>query len=70
MADLHDFLNRANEMEQRAAELRATHGLRTPDAIQLATAMDAGAAALLTNDTRLRTVAGLEVLILAELRGA
>jgi predicted nucleic acid-binding protein len=54
---------------ERAAELRATHGLRTPDAIQLATAMEAGAAAFLTNDTRLRTVAGLEVLILAELRG-
>ena len=55
---------------ERAAELRATHGLRTPDAIQLATAMDAGAVAFLTNDTRLRMVAGLEVLILTELRGA
>ena len=33
-----------------AAELRARYNLRTPDAIQLATAVASGAEAFLTND--------------------
>jgi len=36
-----------------AAQLRSRYGLRTPDAIQLATAISAGASSFLTNDTRL-----------------
>lgn len=37
----------------RAAELRAKHGLRTPDAIHLAVAQLSGCAQLWTNDNRL-----------------
>ena len=47
---------------QRAAELRAMHGLKTPDAIQLAIAIDYNAAVFLTNDRDFRNVDEIEVL--------
>jgi predicted nucleic acid-binding protein len=34
----------------RAARIRADHGLRTPDAIHAATALNSGAAGMVTND--------------------
>ena len=46
------------------AELRAGHGLRTPDALQIAACLGHGAAAFLTNDRRVRRVKELEVLVL------
>jgi predicted nucleic acid-binding protein len=42
--------------------------LRTPDAIQMATAIFEGASFFVTNDARLPSLPGLEVLILEELR--
>ncbi|WP_082674133.1 type II toxin-antitoxin system VapC family toxin [Thiohalocapsa sp. ML1] len=42
----------------RAAELRASHGLKTPDALHLATALHHGCDAFWTNDTRLNMAAG------------
>jgi len=53
-----------------AAELRAKYGLRTPDALQLAAALQAGAGGFLTNDERLKGVTELEVVLLDELLGA
>ena len=50
-----------------AAEIRARYRLRTPDALQLATAMRAGCEAFLTNDHALRRVTDIRVLILDEL---
>lgn len=41
-----------------AAQLRAKHGLKTPDAIHLAAAVGSGCSALWTNDDRLQQVAG------------
>jgi len=41
-----------------AAELRARHGLKTPDALHLATALSGGCMALWTNDQRLARAAG------------
>ncbi|GHT88741.1 hypothetical protein AGMMS49543_27300 [Betaproteobacteria bacterium] len=41
----------------RATELRARHGLKTPDALHLAAAIEAGCEELWTNDTRLDTAA-------------
>lgn len=41
----------------RAAELRARHGLRTPDALHLAVAQSQGCDELWTNDTRLAIAA-------------
>lgn len=52
---------------ERAAELRARYNLRTPDAIQVATALVAGCEAFLTNDLALRRVADLRVLALGML---
>ncbi|MDX1941802.1 MAG: type II toxin-antitoxin system VapC family toxin [Saprospiraceae bacterium] len=51
----------------RAAELRAkykSNQLRTPDAIQLAVALQEGCQAFLTNDKRLQVVKELEIMVL------
>jgi predicted nucleic acid-binding protein len=44
-----------------AAQLRATTGVATPDAIQLATALGTGCSHFVTNDRRLPTVQGLKI---------
>lgn len=51
----------------RAADLRAYYRLRTPDALQLAAAALTGCEAFLTNDSELRRVTDLRVLILDDL---
>ncbi len=51
---------------QRAAALRAVHGLRTPDALHLACCLEGGATAFVTNDKRLRKVTELEVVVLGD----
>lgn len=45
-----------------AAQLRASYRLRLPDAIQLATALDIGAAALVTHDRDFSRVTGIDIL--------
>src|SRR5262249_47330181 len=60
----------SNEIAEAAADLRSQHGLRTPDAIQLASATDAGATSFLTNDTHLPTLAKMNVLVLNQLTAA
>lgn len=49
------------------ADLRARHNLRTPDAIQIATALAAGCEVFLTNDREFRRVTELRVVVLDEL---
>jgi predicted nucleic acid-binding protein len=49
---------------RRGAEIRAAHGLKTPDAIHAATALQAGCSMYLTNDVGFRRVNGLAVVIL------
>lgn len=49
-----------------AAALRAATGMRTPDAIQVATALQAGCSAFVTNDRRLPQLPGLRVLQIGE----
>jgi predicted nucleic acid-binding protein len=51
-----------------AAQIRANHRLRTPDALQAATAIHCGATALLTNDPDLARIPGIEVGVLDQLR--
>lgn len=51
---------------RKAAELRARYNLRTPDALQVATAIVAGAQAFITNDVKLKAVMELPILIVAE----
>ena len=50
-----------------AAKLRATKNIRTPDAIQIATAIQNGAVFFLTNDWDLCYIQSLKILILDEI---
>jgi predicted nucleic acid-binding protein len=54
------------EIAALAATIRANHRLRTPDALQAATALIARATAMITNDPIFKRVPGLEVLVLDE----
>ena len=49
---------------EEAARIRAKHDFKTPDAIQLATALLQGADAFLTNDRALRSFPGIPVVVL------
>jgi predicted nucleic acid-binding protein len=51
----------------RAAELRAKHNLRTPDALHVASAITSRCDAFLTNDAGIKRVDDIKVLILGEL---
>lgn len=52
-----ELVHLAPKVARAFAQLRATHaGLRPPDAIQLASAIEAGAEAFLTNDKRLEAL--------------
>lgn len=54
---------------EHAARLRATvSSLRLPDAIHLATASSEGCDLVVTNDRRLKTIKGINIIILAETR--
>lgn len=46
---------------RRAAEVRAVSGLKTPDALQVAAALQAGCTAFVTNDRQIPPIAGLRV---------
>lgn len=52
---------------RRAADLRATYNLRTPDALHVATALQSNCDAFLTNDFGLKRVQEIRVLLLDEL---
>lgn len=52
------------DIARRAAGLRALYGVRTADAIHLATALAAGASAFVTTDRRLARVKEVEVRVL------
>jgi predicted nucleic acid-binding protein len=53
-------------LARRAIALRARHGLRVPDALQVAAALEAGATLFVTNDLRLRSLPEIDVLILQD----
>jgi predicted nucleic acid-binding protein len=52
------------EVAELAAQLRASWNLRTPDAIQIATAIQGGATFFFTNDMRLPAIPHLEIIVL------
>ena len=62
-----DTLPVSKAIAEEAARLRAVHNLRTPDAVQLATAITAGASSFLTNDTRLAGLPEPKILLLNRL---
>jgi predicted nucleic acid-binding protein len=50
------------EQLRRAAHLRATTGVATPDSLQLATSLVSGCSAFVTNDRRLPAIPSLRIL--------
>lgn len=57
----------SSKIAEEAARLRATHNIRTPDAIQISVAMDAGATHFFTNDIRLPDIPSIQILQLDSL---
>ena len=55
------------DIADRAARIRAEHRLRTPDALQAATAVHSGASGLITNDPVFERVAEFQSLVLDRL---
>ncbi len=55
------------QVADKAVLLRAKHGLKTPDAIQLATAQVCGADFILTNDRHWKTVPALPIVLVEDL---
>lgn len=53
-----EWLPIGDEIFARALDLRAQYGLKTPDALHLATALHHGCTEFWTNDNRLKTAAG------------
>lgn len=61
------LINIDTAIAEQAAALRAQYTLRTPDALQLAAMLSAGCQGFLTNDTALKRVTDLRVLVIQEL---
>ena len=57
----------AKAIADMGARFRAEYSLRTPDAIQAATALNGGASGFVSNDPAFRRIEGLEVTILDDL---
>jgi predicted nucleic acid-binding protein len=55
------------EIADLAARIRAVHRLRTPDALQVATAVHSRATGLITNDAVFERVEGIQTLVLDRL---
>jgi predicted nucleic acid-binding protein len=62
-----DIIDLTIDIAIKAATLRAKYGLKTPDSIQVATALNASAEYFLTNDFRLKAISEIEILILDEM---
>ena len=60
-ARVDDLVGFTGAVFRRAAEIRASHNFKTPDALHLAAAVEGGCTAFLTNDGRLTRFAGLAV---------
>ncbi len=58
----------SSAIAEQAAQLRAAHNIRTPDAIQISAAIEAGATHFLTNDIRLPDIPSIQILSLDSLR--
>ena len=62
-----DLVPTTRRLWEDTARLRADTGLKTPDALHAATALSAGCALFVTNDTDFRRVEGLPVVVLDDL---
>jgi len=59
-------VNTNARIARQAAVLRASHQLRTADAVRVASSLEHGATAFVTNDIRLRRITELSVIVLAD----
>ena len=55
------------DISEHAAQLRGEYNIRTPDAIQMATAIHAGARYFLTNDAALPEFSNMQILLVENL---
>jgi predicted nucleic acid-binding protein len=60
----------SRQILEAAAQVRATSGLKTPDAIHAATALIEGCTLFVTNDVAFRRIHGLNVALLSEIAAA
>ncbi len=69
MFDAHEvgLIPATRELWEDAARIRANTGLKTPDALHAATALQTRCTLFISNDTDFRRVAGLSVVILDDL---
>ena len=51
----------SSAIAEQAAQLRAAHNIRTPDAIQISAALNAGATHFFTNDIRLPEIPAIQI---------
>ncbi|VEN75017.1 conserved hypothetical protein [Candidatus Desulfarcum epimagneticum] len=56
------MLEVSSAIAEQAAQLRSVHNIRTPDAIQISAALDAGATHFFTNDIRLPDIPSIQIL--------
>ncbi|KDR58162.1 type II toxin-antitoxin system VapC family toxin, partial [Limnospira platensis] len=61
------FLENNLTIAREAARVRVRYNLQLPDAFQIATALNAGCQAFLTNDAQLKPIAELKILLVSEL---
>lgn len=61
------FVGLDQTIGEEAARLRANYNLSLPDALQVAAAINSGCDAFLTNDTQLKRVTEVKILVLDEL---
>jgi predicted nucleic acid-binding protein len=66
MSENIDILDINIEIAKEAAKIRADYSIKTPDAIQLATAKYGFVDYFLTNDIRLKTFKGLNIITLSD----
>ena len=58
----------SSTIAEQAAQLRADHNIRTPDAIQISACLNAGATHFFTNDVRLPKIPSIQTLSLDSLK--
>jgi predicted nucleic acid-binding protein len=62
------LISLTQSIAEEAARLRAVYKLHMADATEVATALNSRAAFFLTNDKRLSSISGIEVLVVGELK--
>lgn len=66
-SDTFNLLVVSSQIADSAADLRSRYNLRTPDALHVASALDANCDAFLTNDRGLKRIKEIKILVLDEL---